>query len=80
MQITITLPPDLEGYLLRQAAQANLPLPLIVLQILRQLVQMPPVITTQWPEAVLFYEPNPDFPEFESYRSELIDPQEIELF
>ena len=80
MQITITLPPDLEGYLLRQAAQANLPLPLIVLQILRQLVQMPPVITTQWPEAVLNYEPSPDFPEFESDRSELIDPQGIELF
>jgi hypothetical protein len=75
MQITITLPPDLEGYLLRQTAQNNLPLPLIVLQILRQLVQMPPVVTTQWPEAVLSYEPISDFPEFESYRSELINSQ-----
>jgi hypothetical protein len=79
MQITITLPPDLEGYLLRQAAQSNLPLPLIVLQILRQLIQMPPVVMTQWPEAVLKYEPDPDFPEFESYRNEFLDSQEIEL-
>jgi hypothetical protein len=36
---------------------------------------MPPVVTTQWPEAVLSYEPISDFPEFESYRSELINSQ-----
>lgn len=80
MQITINLPPDLEQYLLRQSAQSNLPLSLIVLQVLRQFLQISPISVSQWPDAVLAYEPSPDFPEFESYRDELISPQEVDLF
>lgn len=80
MQITINLPPNLAGYLLRQAVQSDLPLSSIVLQILRQLIPMPQVAIAQWPQAVLAYEPSPGFPEFESYRNELVVPQEIELF
>lgn len=35
MQIMINLPPDLEQDLIRQAAQANIPLQTLVLQALR---------------------------------------------
>lgn len=71
MQITIDLPPDLEQDLIRQAAQSNVPLQTLIVQALRQMIQTPPVSTSQWSEAVLSYEGNPDFPAFESYRDEL---------
>lgn len=48
MQITLDLPPDIEQYLLRQAEQSNVPLPTLILQALRQMIQMPPVSTSQW--------------------------------
>jgi hypothetical protein len=71
VQITIDLPPDLEQDLIRQAAQSNVPLQTLIVQALRQMIQTPPVSTSQWSEAVLSYEGNPDFPAFESYRDEL---------
>lgn len=80
MQITINLPPDLEPNLLRQAAQSNISLPTLILQILRQTIQTTPDSISQWSEAVLSYEGVPDFPAFESYRDELLPPRESELF
>jgi len=65
MQITIDLPPDLEQDLLCQATQ---------------LIQPPPVSTSQWSKLILSYEGSPDFPAFESYRDELLPPREPELF
>jgi hypothetical protein len=78
MQITIDLPQDLEQDLLRQAAQFNVPLQTLIIQALRQLTQPAPV--SQWSDAVLSYQGIPDFPAFESYRDELLPPQEMELF
>ncbi|MGB3536426.1 MAG: hypothetical protein WBA13_23270 [Microcoleaceae cyanobacterium] len=80
MQITINLPPDLEQDLLRQAEQSNLPLQTLILQVLRQMTQTPPVSTSQWSKIILSYEGSPDFPTFESYRDELLPPREPELF
>ena len=80
MQITIDLPPDLEQDLLRQAAQSNVPLQTLIVQVLRQMIQPPSVSTSQWSEAILSYEGIPDFPAFESYRDELLPPREPELF
>ena len=80
MQITIDLPPDLEQNLLRQAAQSNVPLQTLILQALRQIIQPPPVSTSQWSKIILSYEGSPDFPAFESYRDELLPPREPELF
>ncbi|NEQ70307.1 MAG: hypothetical protein F6K21_33410 [Symploca sp. SIO2D2] len=80
MQITINLPPDLEQDLLCQAAQSNVPLQTLILQALRQIIQPPPVSTSQWSKIILSYEGNPDFPAFESYRDELLPPREPELF
>jgi hypothetical protein len=80
MQITIDLPPDLEQDLLRQAAQSNVPLQTLILQALRQIIQTPPVSTSQWSKVILAYEGNQDFPAFESYRDELLLPCEPELF
>ena len=80
MQITIDLPPDLEQDLLRQAEQSNVPLKTLVLEALRQMIQPPPVFTSQWSESILSYEGSPDFPAFESYRNELLSPCEPELF
>ncbi|MFZ9738288.1 MAG: hypothetical protein ACO3EZ_09810 [Prochlorotrichaceae cyanobacterium] len=77
MQITINLPPDLEQDLIRQAAQLNVPLQSLILQVLRQI---PRVSTSQWSEVVLSYEGIPDFPPLESYRNELLPPPEPELF
>jgi hypothetical protein len=79
MQITINLPPDLEQDLLRQAAQSNVPLQTLIIQALRQLTQPIPTPISQWSYAVLSYQGIPDFPAFESYRDELLPPQEIEL-
>ncbi len=35
---------------------------------------------SQWPEELLNFEGDPDFPPFESYRDELLPPREPELF
>jgi hypothetical protein len=80
MQITIDLPPDLEQDLIRQAAQSNVPLQTLILQALRQLAQSQSGAAAQWSETVLSYEGIPNFPEFESYRDELLSPCEPELF
>ncbi|MBE9099535.1 hypothetical protein [Vacuolonema iberomarrocanum] len=80
MQITIDLPPDLEQDLIRQAAQSDVPLQTLILQALRQLIQSKANSTSQWPDVVLSYKGNPDFPAFESYRHELLPPREPELF
>ncbi|ALJ68651.1 MULTISPECIES: hypothetical protein [unclassified Synechocystis] len=80
MQITINLPPDIEQDLLRQAKTANVPLQTIILKALRQMIEMPTVSTSQWTEVVISYEGFPNFPEFESYRDELLSPCEPELF
>ncbi|NJN74803.1 MAG: hypothetical protein HC799_19470 [Limnothrix sp. RL_2_0] len=80
MQITIDLPQDLEQDLLRQAAQSNVPLQTLIVQALRQLTQPVSVLVSQWSDAVLSYQGIPDFPAFESYRDELLPPQEMELF
>jgi hypothetical protein len=79
MQITIDLPPDLEQDLMRQAAQSNVPLQVLILQILHQLIQSAPNSIAQWSDDVLFYEGMPDFPSFESYRDELLPPCETLL-
>ena len=79
MQITINLPPDLEQDLIRQAETANLPLQTLILQALRQTIQASVGATSQWSDVVLTYEGSPDFPAFESYRDELLPPQEPEL-
>ena len=76
MQITIDLPPDLEQDLIRQAAQSNVPLQVLILQALRQLIQPTPDSISQWSNDVLSYEGIPDFPAFESYRDELLPPRE----
>jgi len=80
MQITIDLPQDLEQDLIRQAARSNVPLQALVLQALRQLIQTAPGSISQWSDAVLSYPGMPDFPAIESYRDELLSPQEPELF
>jgi hypothetical protein len=80
MQITIDLPQDLEQDLLRQAAQSNVPLQTLIIQALRQLTQPVSAPVSQWSDAVLSYQGIPDFPAFESYRDELLPPQEMELF
>jgi len=80
MQITIDLPQDLEQDLLHQAAQSNVPLQTLIIQALRQLTQTVPAPVSQWSDAVLSYQGIPDFPAFESYRNELLLPQEMELF
>ncbi|MBF2072933.1 MAG: hypothetical protein IGS50_04110 [Synechococcales cyanobacterium C42_A2020_086] len=80
MQITIDLPQDLEQDLLRRAAQSNVPLQTLIIQALRQLTQPVSAPVSQWSDVVLSYQGIPDFPAFESYRNELLPPQEIELF
>lgn len=80
MQITIDLPQDLEQDLLRQAAQSNVPLQVLIIQALRQLAQPATIPTPQWSDIILSYKAVPDFPAFESYRNELLPPPEMELF
>lgn len=79
MQITIDLPQDLEEDLLRQAAQSNVQLQILIIQALRQLTQPISDPVSQWSETFLAYQGSPDFPAFESYRDELAPPQEMEL-
>ena len=78
MQITIDLPLDLEQDLLRQASQSQVPLQTLIIQALRQLTQ--PALVSEWSDVILSYQGTPDFPAFESYRNELLPPQEMELF
>ena len=78
MQLTIDLPQDLEQDLILQATQSNIPLQTLVLQAIRQLIQAKPI--AQWPDEILNYQGDPDFPAFESYRDELLPPREPELF
>lgn len=78
MQIMINLPPDLEQELMRQAAKSNISLQTLILQGLRQITQASSA--PQWPDAILSFSGVPDFPPFESYRSELLPPRESELF
>ncbi|AMW26795.1 hypothetical protein [Arthrospira platensis] len=80
MQITINLPPDLEQDLIHQATQSNIPLPTLILQVLRRTMQTAPIPVSQWSEAILSYQGIPDFPAFESYRDELVPPREPEIF
>ncbi len=80
MQITIDLPPDFEQDLIRQATQSNIPLPTLILQVLRHQMQPSSTSVSQWSEAILSYQGVSDFPAFESYRDELLPPREQELF
>jgi hypothetical protein len=80
VQITIDLPQDVEQNLLRQAAQSNVPLQTLIIQALRQLTQPAPTPVSHWSDVVLSYQGMSDFPAFESYRGELLPPQEMELF
>lgn len=80
MQITINLPPDLEQDLIRQAAQTNTSLQTLILQALRQTTPVVPASTAQWSDEILTYHGVSDFPAFESYRDELLLPEEVELF
>ena len=77
MQITLQLPPDLENNLIQQAHQLNIPLETLILQTLRQIT--PPTPSAQWPDLILSYLGEPDFPAFESYREELLPPSKPEL-
>lgn len=78
MEITITLPTDLEQDLVRQADQTNTSIQTLILQALRQ--TMSTSTTSQWSETILAYRGVTDFPAFESYRDELLPPDEVELF
>ncbi|MEM9219015.1 MAG: hypothetical protein AAGD25_32365 [Cyanobacteria bacterium P01_F01_bin.150] len=80
MQITINLPPDLEQDLMRQADKTKIPLPELVLKVLRRGIQATATVNAQWPDLILAYEGMPDFPAFKSYREELLPPSEQELF
>jgi hypothetical protein len=80
MQITINLPQDLEQDLIRQATQSNISLQTLILQALRQLAQAAPDTASQWSDTVLSFGGIPDFPALESYRDELLPPNEPELF
>ncbi|MGD1858811.1 MAG: hypothetical protein ACFB0E_02435 [Leptolyngbyaceae cyanobacterium] len=79
MKITINLPPDLEQNLVQQAAQSKVPIQTLVLRALRQSLQ-PPQADSLWPEIVISYQGDPNFPAFESYRDELSPLQELDLF
>ncbi|MGB3614996.1 MAG: hypothetical protein WBA10_14480 [Elainellaceae cyanobacterium] len=80
MQITINLPPDIEQNLIRQAAETNTSLQTLILQALRQMTQPSSNSTSTWPEIILSYKGISDFPAFETYREDLLPPQESELF
>lgn len=79
MQITLDLPPDIEQDLIRQAAQSKVPLQTLILQTLRRVMQTSSAFSCQWSEVILSYEGITDFPAFESYRDELLSPDEPEL-
>ncbi|BAU15175.1 hypothetical protein LEP3755_57320 [Leptolyngbya sp. NIES-3755] len=78
MRITIDLPKDLEQNLIKQAAQLNIPIEILILQSLRKATQT--AQNASWSDLVLSYGGSPDFPSLESYRAELLPPRELELF
>ncbi len=80
MQLTIDLPQDLEQELIQQAALSNVSIQTLVLQTLRQRIPSSSIKPSLWPEAILAYQGDPDFPAFESYRDELLPLPEPELF
>lgn len=80
MQVTINLPQDLEQNLIQQAQQLNIPLETLILQSLNQLTQVKQPNVGGWPDIILEFNGEPDFPTFESYRDELLPPREPELF
>jgi hypothetical protein len=80
MQVTINLPQDLGQNLIQQAKQLNIPLETLILQSLNQLTQVKQSNTAGWPDIILAFNGEPDFPAFESYRDELLPPREPELF
>jgi hypothetical protein len=80
MQVTIDLPQDLEQNLIQQAQQLNIPLETLILQSLHQLTQVKQSNVAGWPDIILAFNGEPDFPAFESYRDELLPPREPELF
>ena len=53
MQITINLPPDLEEELISQAEKSNISLQTLILQALRQRIEISSFSTSQWPEVIL---------------------------
>ena len=80
MQITIDLPEDLTQSLLDRANQREISLEVLILQSLHQIVRTTQDQAFSWPDLVLAYQGIPDFPEFESYRNELLPPRALELF
>ncbi|MEM8605049.1 MAG: hypothetical protein AAGF24_14600 [Cyanobacteria bacterium P01_H01_bin.121] len=80
MQVTIDLPPDLEQDLVRQAAESNISLQILILRALRQLSRDTMLPLSEWPDTVLLHEGVAEFPAFEAYREELTPPPDTELF
>jgi hypothetical protein len=80
MQLTIDLPQDLEQELIQQAALSNVSVQTLILQTLRQRILSSSVEPSPWPEAILSYQGDPDFPAFESHRDELLPATEPDLF
>lgn len=78
MHITIDLPQDLEQHLIQQAKQSNISLQTLVLQALHQFIQTQTKPVYQWPDSILNYPGDPEFPAFESYRNELLPHQQVE--
>ncbi|PZO42846.1 MAG: hypothetical protein DCF15_22785 [Phormidesmis priestleyi] len=86
MKITIDLSPALERSLNHQAEQQNVPLQILILKALSNWIstsENPSASERQsskWPETILAYKGEPDFPAFEAYRQELSPLKEPELF
>ena len=80
MMITFELPQDLELSLVHKAAQADISLEALIVEALQQLVTPPDAAVKKWPDSILNYEGDPDFPPFESYRDELLPYREPDLF
>ncbi len=77
MQITITLPQDLEQDLMRRSIQFNVSLQTLIINALRDSSDLN--FAPEWSDIILSYTGVSDFPAFESYRDELVPP-ELELF
>jgi hypothetical protein len=79
MKITLQLPPDLERQLLDSADRSQQTPEALIVQTLRQHLPLFPD-STGWPQVVLDYAGDPEFPAFESARDELLSPSEPDLF
>jgi hypothetical protein len=79
MKITLQLPPDLERQLLDSADRNQQTPEALILQTLRQNLPIVPH-TADWPQVVLNYAGDPEFPAFESARDELLPPREPDWF